>query len=166
MRVPFDLPLPLAVLVAALTVAALVWMVWRALLTRSLRKRFQNAKRLEDPQFLEALGAQGDDRALQLVVRKAMANLCDLPPERIHPQNSMRDLCRLIKGWDGWDDTSYLEALEQELGLELNPAIELPPPKRGQPFGEWATETAATLRLLVAPARPTSAEGMATDANG
>jgi len=152
--VPFTLPLPLAITAAVFMVAALAGMAWSTLQTRALRKRILRSARLGDPQFLDAMGAPTDDRALLLAIRKTMAGLCDLPPELIQPQQLMHDVCRLIQGWDGWDDANFLEALEQELGVELPPDIELPAPAQQEPFGQWITRVASIIRLLVVPARP------------
>src|SRR5437868_3906283 len=74
---------------------------------------------IDDASFARMIGADREDVALVIAIRKAMGRLCLIPAEVIRGDDSTVELCRIVHGpmGDGWDDLGFLIELEDELGF-------------------------------------------------
>jgi hypothetical protein len=85
---------------------------------RRARARFLRGRTaLPDSAFLARVGVPAQQESFFLAARRAVAGLCDIPADMVHPDDSWRSLMDLQ-----WDN-GYLEdivfALERELGRHL-----------------------------------------------
>jgi hypothetical protein len=89
------------------------------------RRRLQRAKArflhgrqaLPDAEFLAQAGVAGAEDSFFLAARRAMAWLCDIPPEVVYPDDSWRSLMDLQ--FDNGFLQDIVFALEKQLGERL-----------------------------------------------
>jgi len=149
-------PLPIAVVAITVVILTVALVILLLVAMRRLRKRYAEGREpLPDDAFLRDAGAQAADAELFLAIRRAMAELCRLPPEMIRADDNPEELCGLMS--TGWDEGGFRMFLEEELpDLQLAEEDRLPCPvlqrfffwgRKGFPtFGEWARAVVAHLR--------------------
>jgi hypothetical protein len=72
---------------------------------------------MTDEQFLERLGAESDLAPFYLAGRQAMARLCGVPAETVHPEDTVHSLLNLQ--WDNGYIDDFVFALEEKVGGSL-----------------------------------------------
>lgn len=145
------LAVPLAMVAIIAAPLVLVWIKisgdgrrWRRLRSRLVDER----PPLLDSEYLQTVGADGADAPLWVGVRSCLAEYWSVPPEAIHPGDSMLELW-----WMERSDPDYLDMvyrLEWALGVKIRRG-DLDPiwwerPKGDQAFGACAGLTVRALR--------------------
>ncbi len=74
---------------------------------------------LTDAGFLVAIGLEATEAVLALAVRRAVAAMCELPAERLHPSEKTERLHALMFWDDGWDIRGFAIRLEEEFDRGL-----------------------------------------------
>lgn len=141
---------------------------------RARRERFLVGRaHLSDAEFLAMVGVPGPEAALLPAIRRSIADMCEVPPEAIHPSDDTSLLNRLMFWDDGWDPGGFAMRMDEEIDRPLTESgwempipnfVPDPRPSRGGPgprdFGAWASGIAATLHeagiRVEKPARPKS----------
>jgi hypothetical protein len=117
---------------------------------------------VSDEDFLRDIGARSDVARFVTTGRKAVAGICHVPAETIHPTDTPATLAGLAT-FD-WDELQIIMIVEQELGVTLGERLD--PPRflpgrffwRSWPapttFGEWVIQFAEwATKLLQATAQ-------------
>ena len=95
---------------------------------------------LPDVAFLSRAGVSAGEAAFFLAARRAMAELCGLPSEMIHPEDTWRSLMDLQ--WDNGFLEDIIFGLERELGTWLPLAY---PTDDRLPFAVYVRQLAVCL---------------------
>ena len=168
-----SVPLPVAVVAITVVILTVALAILLLVAMRRLRKRYTEGREpLPDDAFLRDAGAQAADAELFLAVRRAMAQLCRLPPEMIRADDNPEELCGLMS--TGWDEGGFRMFLEEELpDLQLAEEDRLPCPvlqrfffwgKKGfSTFGEWSRAVIHHLRGRGIQTGPTAQGTVADD---
>lgn len=147
---------PLLIGLAIFPVSRMLWSrrVWRARRERFLEGRDP----LTDAAFLAMVGVLGPETALLPAIRRSVAEMCEVPPEAIHPDDDMDQLEALMCSGDGWDAAGFARSLDEQIdrplttsdgSLPLSSFVLDRATSRGatgsQDFREWATGIASLL---------------------
>ena len=123
---------------AALTILLMV-PVTTALERRRLRRvesTFLRGRRaVPGDEFLRRAAAEPEQAEFLLAARRAMAELCGVDVELLHPDDTLRSLLDLQ--WDSGYMEDIVFAMERQLGVELPLAY---PRDDRLPFGEYAKQ--------------------------
>jgi hypothetical protein len=129
--------------------------------SRRRRDRFLSSRAaIPDREFIEVLGIGPADGSVAVLVRRAIAEMCEVPHEKLHATDETKELSRLMFFCDGWDPTEFELCLSFQLGVELrlslNALRKLPPfgarmrcgfrHKEAQRLGPWVLEVCDFLR--------------------
>ena len=118
---------------------------------RSRRQKFVEAhSALPDEDFLREVGARSDLARFVTAARRAVARICHVPSEAIHPNDAPATLAGLAT-FD-WDELQVIMHVERELGVPLGEGFAAPRFLPGRffwrswpapgTFGEWASQFA------------------------
>lgn len=84
-----------------------------------LRNAMRNRVPISDNDFAGQIRSASDHRALIIAVRRAFARCCKVPPEAIYPDDIVYDLADILFPFVGWDETEFLNQLEEELRFTI-----------------------------------------------
>jgi hypothetical protein len=103
---------------------------------------------LGDDEFLKLLGVDKSDSSLALQIRDAIAIVCRVSPDRIHPTEPLINI-GAISGLlrDGWDTLGFLLALEKVSGRRI-PLKSFELPVFGPPHNNVRDWVLATLEIV------------------
>ena len=118
---------------------------------KSRRKKFvEQHSVLPDEDFLREVGARPDLARFVTAARRAVAEICHVPSEAIHPADAPAALAGLATL--DWDDMAVIMDVESELGVSLCEGIDAPRFLPGRfcwrswpapaTFGEWSIQFA------------------------
>lgn len=116
------------------------------MLLKSARQKFvEQHSALPDEDFLREVGAQSDLARFVIAARKAVAGICHVPSDAIHPCDAPATLAGLAN-FD-WDDLPVIMDVERGLGVTLRDSSDAPRFVPGRffwrswpgpkTFGEW-----------------------------
>jgi hypothetical protein len=131
----------LAVAAVLLVMGPIIFALERRRLRRATARFLSNRTALSDAAFLSRAFVSEGEAEFFLAARRAMATLCGVPAEMIHPQDTWRSLMDLQ-----WDN-GYLEDIVFQLERELNTRLPLAYPADTRlPFAVYVRQLAACLR--------------------
>jgi hypothetical protein len=118
---------------------------------KTRRKKFVDQHSvLPDEDFLRAVGARLDLARFVSAARRAVAEICHVPSEAIHPADAPATLASLATL--DWDDLQVIMSVESELGVSLGEGLDAPRFLAGrffwrswpapETFGEWVVQFA------------------------
>ena len=139
------------VIIAVLAAILLAACIAESRRLRRVRERFTaGRRRMSSQEFFECVSDDADNLSLLVAARRAMAQLCEVDDELIHPSDEMQTLWWLQ--FDGGDLVGFVSLLGRNSRMKLDCQTLLQTLEQAQPcavsFGDFAKKVVAACRRV------------------